>query len=389
MREDSRFRQLQQAIDAQDIDALMLRLPENVLLATRYWVQLGGLGLVLIPRKGEGALLVPDYEEPEASERWDGPIRTFSLTLSGPPPSVAIESSLRQLAGQYGPLRKVGFEGGFESVAPPCHAAEPNAISASSQQLFRAALGTDHLVDCTEILEALRAKKTPDETEQLRVTNEIAMFGLEAFKELAEAGRTEAEIAALVEAAIQTKGHGYRGARTVRAYAQVWSGPDTSVGWWAFRSRARTVEQNDLVMIELATVADGYWSDHTRTVVAGRPTDRQRQAFAATKTAQDAAIRNCTAGATGGEVDAAARAAFSAAGFQQFPHHTGHGVGFRYHETRPMLVPDGKHRLVNGMILAVEPGLYEADFGGFRWEDDVLVTDSGGVRLADTKYGLD
>ena len=43
----------------------------------------------------------------------------------------------------------------------------------------------------------------------------------------------------------------------------------------------------------------------------------------------------------GGDVDRASRAVCAAAGFTQFPHHTGHGTGFRYHESRPQLVPGG------------------------------------------------
>ena len=110
------------------------------------------------------------------------------------------------------------------------------------------------------------------------MTNEIARFGLDAFKEHAVAGRTEAEIAAEVGAAIVARGHGYKGTRVVRAYPTVWSGPETASGWQYFRSRDRRVEPDDVVMLELGTAADGYWADHTRTVVAGKASDRQREA---------------------------------------------------------------------------------------------------------------
>ena len=38
------------------------------------------------------------------------------------------------------------------------------------------------------------------------------------------------------------------------------------------------------------------------------------------------------------------------------------------------------------MVLAVEPGIYADELGGFRWEDNVVVTNQGGVKLADTSY---
>jgi Xaa-Pro aminopeptidase len=60
----TRIEQLQQAMDG--IDALVLRLGENILLATGYWLQVGGLGMAVVPRDGEATLVVPEYEEEEA-----------------------------------------------------------------------------------------------------------------------------------------------------------------------------------------------------------------------------------------------------------------------------------------------------------------------------------
>jgi len=41
------------------------------------------------------------------------------------------------------------------------------------------------------------------------------------------------------------------------------------------------------------------------------------------------------------------------------------------------------------MVIVTEPGIYEEGLGGFRWEDDAVVTAEGGRRLAETDYGLD
>jgi Xaa-Pro aminopeptidase len=239
------------------------------------------------------------------------------------------------------------------------------------------------------VLEPIKARKSERDLRKLKVTNEIARFGLNAFKEHALAGATEAEIAAAVGASIVAKGHGYEGARVVRCYPTVWSGPETAVGWQYFRSRDRRVEPNDVVMLELGTAVDGYWADHTRTVVAGTATDRQRDAMAAVFEAQHAAFDAARPGATGGEVDAASREACAAAGFEQFPHHTGHGVGFRYHESMPWITKGSEQVLEESMTIVTEPGIYEDGLGGFRWEDNSVVTPDGAVRLLETDYGLD
>jgi Xaa-Pro aminopeptidase len=143
-------------------------------------------------------------------------------------------------------------------------------------------------------------------------------------------------------------------------------------------------------MLELGTVADGYWSDHTRTVVAGTASPRLREAYDAVRAAASAGFAAAKPGATGDDVDRASREACAAAGFTQFPHHTGHGTGFRYHESRPQLVPGGTHVLSAGNVIITEPGVYEAELnGGVRFEDNAVVTADGAVVLATTDYDFE
>jgi len=387
----TRVEQIQAAMAEAGTDAVVLRLPENVMLATGWWVQIGGLGITVVPREGPATLLIPEYEAPEAAGYWQGDVRTFpAIRFDGPLPATEIPRLLGELAAEHGLAgAAIGYEGSYEASAPAQIDGEPNAVAAPTMNLIRSAFQTERLVDVTASLEPIKARKTDHDVEKLRVTNEIARFGLDAFKEHALAGATEAEIAAAVGALIVAKGHGYKGARVVRCYPTVWSGPETSTGWQYFRSRDRRVEPNDVVMLELGTAADGYWADHTRTVVAGTATDRQREAMSAVFEAQHAAFDAARPGATGGDVDAASREACAAAGFEQFPHHTGHGVGFRYHEAMPWITKGSDQVLELGMTIVTEPGIYEDGLGGFRWEDNAVVTPDGAVRLVETEYGLD
>jgi Xaa-Pro aminopeptidase len=383
---------MQAAMESSGVDAVVLRLAENIVLATRWYTQIPGLALVVVGRSGGATLLVPEYEASEVAEVWGGDIRTFpAIRNDGPAPGAEIERHLRELAAEHGAAGGVvGFEGSFESIAPGSIHGEPNAVGLPTQALVKQAFATEQLQDFTEPLEAMRAIKTAEEIELIRRTNEIAVFGLEAFKEHSVPGKTEVQVMAAVEHAIAVRGHGHDGARWVRGFCTVWSGPELADGWKYWRGRTRTIEQGDVVMLELGTVADGYWSDHTRTVVAGTASPRLREAYDAVRAAASAGFAAAKPGATGDDVDRASREACAAAGFTQFPHHTGHGTGFRYHESRPQLVPGGTHVLSAGNVIITEPGVYEAELnGGVRFEDNAVVTANGAVVLATTDYDFE
>jgi Xaa-Pro aminopeptidase len=67
-----------------------------------------------------------------------------------------------------------------------------------------------------------------------------------------------------------------------------------------------------------------------------------------------------------------------------FTHHTGHHVGFRYHDPGFLIAPGVSAKLESGMVITIEPGAYVPERGGARVEDDVLVTASGHEVLSRT-----
>lgn len=398
---DRRVRELQAKMDDEGVDALVLLLPENIVLVTGFYVRIPGLGIAVVPRAGEASLLVPNYDLDRARVTWDGDLRDFMAVATDEPPTGLLTKSLQGLLGvgegvmshltdlarSYGARGgRIGFEGSFEQVSPPIMI-EPNCVGLPTQEMIRQTFATEELVDFTEAIETVRAVKTDYDIERLSVANEIAAFGLEAFHEYAVPGNTEAEVRSAIESAISNRGHGYRGARAVRGLATVGSGEDLVAHGWNYQiTSARRIEEGDLVMVEMGTVADGYWADNTRTVVAGgAASDVQRQANETVWRAIRAAFAAAVPGALGGDVDAAARAVCQEAGLPGiYPHQTGHGVGFRYHETTPNLVPNGDAPLEEGVCLAVEPAFYGPEYaGGIRQEHDAVVRADGAVPFTE------
>jgi Xaa-Pro aminopeptidase len=115
----------------------------------------------------------------------------------------------------------------------------------------------------------------------------------------------------------------------------------------------------------------------TRTVYLGAPSKRERDAYEAVLQAQEAGIQAVRPGVSCGEVDEAARSVLRTAGLAEaFSHSTGHGVGLEIHES-PRIGAGQKSRLLAGMVVTIEPGIYLTGEFGIRIEDMVAVTRTG------------
>jgi Xaa-Pro aminopeptidase len=63
-----------------------------------------------------------------------------------------------------------------------------------------------------------------------------------------------------------------------------------------------------------------------------------------------------------------------------FCHGLGHGVGLQVHEP-PLLWLSDRDPLIEGDVIALEPGTFKPGVGGARVEDLLLVTGDGHERL--------
>ena len=375
-----RIESTSRAMEEQGFDALVCRLPENVLLLSGYW-PLCGWVFYVFPREGRPVCILPNSEEREAvAELWDAECRCYTFgTIDAGDQYDDVGRALRDIARGTN-WKHVGFEGDFENIAPAWNAAELFIPAEKTRRLLHEVFGEEHLVDATEFINMQRARKTGYEIEKLRIVNEISQFALQTFDEKTEPGRKGVELAAAVESTVMVRGTGHRGARRVRAFTQVAVGPEeTSVAYRPMEiTTSRRLKKREIALLELAVVADGYWSDRTRAAVAGSSTGLQREVNEVVRTAQEQAIGMVKPGVRAGDIDEAARRVIREAGYEkQFMHITGHGVGFSYHESVPRISPGSGDVLQTGMVHSVEPGIYVPEMGGIRIEDDVLVTANG------------
>jgi Xaa-Pro aminopeptidase len=141
------------------------------------------------------------------------------------------------------------------------------------------------------------------------------------------------------------------------------------------------IEQGDLVVFDMGALNGGYCSDCTRTFAVGEIAGSAREAYELVRRAQEQALAAVAAGVRVGDVDAAARDLIEEAGRgEQFGHPTGHGVGLEVHEA-PRIGSGGEEELLEGEVVTIEPGVYEAGAFGVRIEDLVVVESGGAVVL--------
>ena len=381
----------QVALRAAGIDALVCRLPEHIVLLSGYYPNVGA-SLIVFPAEGEPTLILPRFEREFADRGFVADQRFFDTWQNRyPPPPVHLARILADVLSEKNlQTATIGYEGGFEQFAPNMLSGEPTGVGTATQKLIQDAATGARLLDATNLLNQLRARKTATEIARLRIANEVAAMGLVAFKAAVHAGMTEAAVSAAVESTIRRDGCGYKNARFAFGWAQVTSGLATAQNWGYPVSSARKLETGDLVVIELGVVVDGYWADLTRTVSVGPATERQREVYQVVERAKAASLAAVGNGVSGVAADKAGRDVITAAGYaDNFVHHTGHGIGFRYHEPIPFVAPHSVHSLEIGHVFSIEPGIYIEGFGGIRLEDNCALLPSGGEYLAIADILLD
>ena len=230
-------------------------------------------------------------------------------------------------------------------------------------------------------LDALRMVKDQSELELLTKAVEIADFAFDQTLKIIKPGITELEVALELEYQMRKLGAEKPAFDTIVASGARGALPHG-------RATNKVIEAGDFITMDFGAVYQGYHSDMTRTVVAGRATDKQREIYNIVLEAQLAGVNGVKAGKRGKDIDAVSRQIIADAGYSEyFGHGLGHGVGLFIHE-EPRLSPLGEVVLAEGMVVSVEPGIYLPDWGGVRIEDLVAVSAAGCTILTASSKDL-
>ena len=340
------------------LDAIFIGGGTNLVYFTKvgWWLSERVFGVVLSPKK-DPVWVCPAFEAERAKELVPAgqEIRTWEEHES---PYELVGGIMKDLSAAAGRL----------GTAPDLRAFEVHGL--------RRTLTGVEIVDGAAVTEGCRGVKTAKEIAYMDLANRITKLAYrEGFKSL-RAGMTARDLSGAISAATQKLGSSGGGGPQF--------GPNTAFPHGSQVSR--TLAEGDAVLVDGGCGVEGFRSDVTRTVVFGKPSDKQRRVWDIVRKAQKAALAAARPGATCESVDRAARKVVEDAGFgpgyKYFAHRLGHGIGMEGHEY-PYLVKGNTLKLEPGMTFSNEPGIYIYGEFGVRTEDCMVVTEDGARHLGD------
>jgi len=151
----------------------------------------------------------------------------------------------------------------------------------------------------------------------------------------------------------------------------------------------RKIGPKEPIIFDVGLKLDGYCCDMSRTVFLGEPGPEFKRIYRTVRKAQLAALEQVLPGVLSKRPDSVARKIIRDEGFGgYFTHSLGHGVGLATHEA-PRLAPRDPVKLLKGMVVTVEPGIYIPGKGGVRLEEMVVIEENGPRILTKNNHFYD
>jgi len=378
-RDDAKLERVRALMAEEELDALVVRAPDNVLYLTNFW-GMKGYDAVVFPREGEAILIALEASADDAERTaWTNDVRFlkgYDERDPRPPTARTLDLARDAVRG----YDRVGLELSLGTQASDRMVGEPTTYTRDWFDAFPTAS------DATPLLARARALKTKQEVERIRLANDLCAEAMDYVRAHLRTGMKASEAAALWQGFVHGFGTGYRGqVELALGFSLVWSGP----GIRTFTATAdRPVVEDEPTLFEIWVCVDGYWCDHTKNLVLGELSPRYVELEHQLTEVYDAAVAHCRPGASLPDLDRLVREGIAAAGYAGQPSHpVCHGVGARAHEP-PYAHQAGTGTVEENMVLAIEPGIYWDGGGGLRLEDNFLITSEGAEKLSGFPDGI-
>jgi Xaa-Pro dipeptidase len=348
-----RIEKLQHELSRQQLDGVILMPGPNAYYFSGMRTHVSERPILLfIPQAGPPAVIIPGLEAMKAE------------AVGIPAERIFAWNDEEWFDGAFAAAaQKLGLEGGHWGV----EALYMRVLELETLQKHAPGLKTSH---AEPALMALRSVKDADELAAIENAIAAAERAITRLIPEIKIGMTEKQVAARLTAVLLEEGGENMAFTPIVSTGPNGASPHAMPG-------ARPLADGDMLVIDWGVFINGYPSDITRTFAVGSVDPEMERVYNIVRQANEAGKQAARPGATGQDVDRAARQVIADAGYGEFFfHRTGHGLGLEVHEL-PGMVEGNTQPLQVGNVFTVEPGIYIAGRGGVRIEDDVVVTADG------------
>ena len=360
----TRIGRVRKRLSELEVDAILLSIGTDMPWCTGYEAMPSERPTVLvIPRDEDATLVIPELEAPRV--RQDPQL--FSLRPWG-----ERDDAIEVVASLLGPRLRIAIsDRTWASVVIGLQRSLPDATLRRGSEVMAP---LREIKDDAEIAALRAAGKAADAVSAALLGGAIALIG-----------RTERDVSREIADRLIAAGHSRVGNPIVA------SGPNSASPHHT--AGDRMISAGEPVVCDfggsLALGSGGeYWSDTTRTVCTGTPSEELKEVYEVVREANQQALSAVYVGAPCQEIDRAARGVIEAAGYGQFfIHRTGHGIGMDGHED-PYIIEGNTSPLQAGNAFSIEPGIYLPGRMGVRIEDIVLLDGEEIVRCNDADRTL-
>lgn len=226
-----------------------------------------------------------------------------------------------------------------------------------------------------ELIMNIRMIKSDAEIAQIQYAMNLTLEVHKATAKILKPGISTAEVEGFIHEA-----HKKMGAASGSYFCIVLFGKDSSFPHGV--KSPKSLEEDDMVLVDTGCQYNGYISDITRTYSYGDASEKEKEIWQSEKRAQFAAFDAAQIGETCGSVDEQVRVQLEKDGLGPdydlpgLPHRTGHGIGVEIHEN-PFILTGNTIKIKSGMAFSIEPMIVVPNEFGVRLEDHVYITKNG------------
>ncbi|TKT69423.1 Xaa-Pro peptidase family protein [Aquamicrobium sp. LC103] len=365
---ESRVDRAQEIMRKAELDAVFVTSPPNVRYFTgfdsQFWESPTRPWFVVVPLEGEPIAVIPEIGAPEMALTWVDDIRTWPAPVPEDDGISLLKGTLEHLPRRFG---RVGAELGREMAL---------RMPVNDLLKLRENLGSE-IVDGSPAIWEMRMVKTPAEIEHIAYICRIASDAYEALPSQISIGENEREAVRKLRIDIARRG------ADATPFMPAISGPG-GVPQIVCGPHDRTLEDGDILFIDTGSTFDGYFCDFDRNYAIGRISSEAARVHEALWLATEAGIAAAVPGATTDDIWRAMSKIIEDAGaIGNNVGRLGHGLGLQLTEP-PSHRPGDGTRIVENMVLTIEPGMEYAPGKMIVHEENITVTKDG-PRLLTTR----